>query len=362
MIRPKKNLEGLHRVSNPPENRFNYLRLDKNENIVPLPEDVVSDIQRLITAELISTYPEEIEDLYVKIASWVGLKRENVMLSSGSDAAIKSVFEVFIEEGDEVVLVSPSYAMYYVYCKMFGARLKEVFYDEDLFLDGDKVRRALSGSTKLLCIANPNSPTGTVLPHEDLIKTIEYYKDRDILVLVDEAYYPYYPETIIGLVESLDNLIVTRTFSKACGLASARLGFAASGPRITGLLQKVRPMYEVNAFAVKLGHYILDHADIIDRNLSEMKEGKNYIESAMRDMGFKTFKTYANFLNIEVGSQQTSRTVHELLKEEGILVKGGFKDKCLEKCIRITIGTKDQMKYFVEKFNAVLAKMEVGQR
>jgi histidinol-phosphate aminotransferase len=249
---------------------------------------------------LISSYPE-VYSLYQKISDWTGVDLDQIYISAGSDGAIKALFEVFVGAGDEVITLHPSYAMYYVYSEMFGANLKKIEYEADLTLDHNKITQSITDRTKLICIANPNSPTGTIIKKPDLISIIEYAQEKDVLVLIDEAYYLFNPKTFLSDALSFSNLIVTRSFTKALGLASARLGFAVSNPHIIGCLKQVRPqyglilklnalrphiigclkqvrpLYEVNSFSVLLGKLIIDNEDIVTRNMELFREGKQYL-------------------------------------------------------------------------------------
>ncbi len=281
MIPIKEHLKSLERVQNPAEKRIEFLRLDKNESILGFSPEFMDILRREITPDFVNTYPE-IDSLYDKIAGWVGCHRDNIYITAGSDAAMKSTFEAFVELGDKVALLSPTYAMFYVYTDMFQGELIEIRYKEGLSLSAEDVLRVVERHIpKLICIANPNSPTGTILPQEGLRDIIESAVKGNTIILIDEAYYLYYPKTVIDLINDYPNLIVTRTFSKAMGLASVRLGFAAAHPEIIKCLQKVRPMYETNAFAVKLGEMVLDNLPIVENNLAEFRKGKTFLENEL---------------------------------------------------------------------------------
>lgn len=353
MLPAKKHLKSLERIQNPAETRIKFLRLDKNENILGFPAEFMEVLRREIGPDFVNTYPE-IDPLYEKIARWVGCRRENIYVTAGSDAAIKSTFEVFVEPGDKVALLSPTYAMFYVYTNMFQGQLVEIRYKEGLSLTPEDVLRVMETHTlKLICIANPNSPTGTILPQAGLREIIGAAAKRKTITLLDEAYYLFYPETVIDGINDYPNLIVTRTFSKAMGLASVRLGFAAAHPETINYLQKVRPMYETNAFAVKLGELVLDNLPIVENNLEEFRKGREFLEKELNKMGIPYFQSYTNFLLIDTGSLERAAQIVNALRRRNILIKGGFKDNELKKCLRITIGSVAQMKLFMENFKEV---------
>ncbi len=353
IIPVKEYLKSLKRVKNPPGERTKFLRLDKNENTLGFSPGFMKIVRREITSDFVNTYPE-IEPLYEKIARWAGCRKENIYITAGSDAAIKAAFEIFVEPGDKVALLSPTYAMFHVYSGMSRAHLIEIRYQEGLSLATEDILRVIrEDRPKLICLANPNSPTGTILPPEDLRQVIDAAAKKGTVVLVDEAYYLFYPETVIDLINDCPNLIVTRTFSKAFGLASARLGFAAGHADTINYLHKVRPMYETNAFAVKLAELILDNFHLVEKNLEELRKGKQYLGKELDQSGIPYFKSYANFILIDVGSFKKSVEIGQALYQEKILIKSGFKDDILRNCIRVTIGNVKQMKVFMEKFKQV---------
>jgi histidinol-phosphate aminotransferase len=176
---------------------------------------------------------------------------------------------------------------------------------------------------------------------------------RETIILVDEAYYLFYPETVIDLIDDYPGLIVTRTFSKALGLASVRLGFAAAHSDTIKYLQKVRPMYETNAFAVKLGELVLDNLSVVEKNLAEFRKGKEFLENELDNIGIAHLKSYTNFILIDVGSFERGTRIVDALHKRKILIKGGIKNSALERYIRVTIGSTEQMRLFMKNFKEV---------
>lgn len=357
MILSKKNLKNLVRIEHPTTTRLGFLRLDKNENIIGLGDRFINQVISKIDSDLISSYPE-VYSIYQKISQWLNIEQDMLYVSAGSDGAIKSVFEVFVEDGDEVITIHPTYGMYYVYSEIFGANLKKIEFNDDLSLQPAKITQAITNKTKLICIANPNSPTGTIIEHSDLLKVISLAQEKDILVLIDEAYYLYYPETFIGEVSSFSNLIVTRSFTKAYGLASARLGFAVSNPYIISCLKKVRPIYEVNSFSILLGNLIIDNENIVINNMKHFNEGKKYLLDSLSSIGLNFFKSYANFLLIDMVSREFALSVKEELYKRKILINGGYTTVPLDRCIRVSISEKKHMVTFIENLKDVLKKLQ----
>jgi len=354
----KKAIKNLGRIKNPASTRLGYLRLDKNENVIGFSQEFIEMLKKEINSDFLTAYPE-MDTLYGKVAQWVGCNKENIYISAGSDAAIKSVFEIFVEPSDKVIILSPTYAMFYVYAKMFQADLIEVHHRGDLSVPVEDMIEAIEHvRPKLVCIANPNSPTGTVISQDNLNEIIKVAAKQNSIVLLDEAYYLFYPVSSAGLINNYPQLIITRTFSKAFGLASARLGFACAHKDTIEYLQKVRPMYETNAFAVKFAELILDNYHLVEESVKEVRKAKEYLEGELSRLDIPHFKSHTNFILINVGSFERSIQLGKALYQRKILVKAGFGDGALKNCIRVTIGNIEQMRYFMRNFNEVLASIK----
>ena len=343
----KKHLLKLERTKNTAKSRLGYMRLDKNEDVIGFPEVFIKRIKREINSEFIMAYPE-MAPLYQKIAGWLGLKEENIYITAGSDAGIKAVFEVFVGKGDRVLLLSPTYAMFYVYTRMFRGKLIKIGYRKNLSLSAEKIIEMIKKyKPRLICIANPNSPTGTIIPPGGIRKILKAAFQMRSIVLIDEAYHPFYPISAIGNIARYPNIIITRTFSKAMGLAASRLGFVAGQRGIIKALHKTRPMYETNAFAAKFAEIVIENYGLVRKNLGEVKKAKQYLEKELEKLGVPYFKSYANFVLIDTGSVKKSAALAKALRKKKILVKAGFERKPLKSCIRVTVGNMRQMKLFM---------------
>ncbi|MBL4888497.1 MAG: histidinol-phosphate aminotransferase family protein [Candidatus Lindowbacteria bacterium] len=356
-LKTNPNLKKLHRVENKDVGRLGCLRLDKSENVVLFDKKTVNEIKASITPELISSYPET-WSLYQKMSKWLKRSTDNIYISMGSDGAIKATFEVFVGKGDEVVVLHPTYAMYYVYAEMFGAKVKKVTFTKELDLDPEKIRKAITKKTQLVCIANPNSPTGTLIEKSQLRKIIAHAKKMNAVVLVDEAYFGYCTETFINETKRFSNLIVTRSFTKAYGLGSARLGYAVAHKNIVADLKKVRPIYEVNSFAVLLGEYIIDHPQIFRKTMKLVKEGKKHLEQGLTKMGLDFFSSHGNFVNIKSPSPKHAAYVQDALQKRKILIKSRFgKDTPLANCFRVSLSQKSDMALFLKNLKSVIGSV-----
>jgi histidinol-phosphate aminotransferase len=340
MIKIKERIRKLNRFPRVNESRIGYVRADKNEGMLDWDKKALSCIYSSIRPEEFSMYPEPCR-LYKKLSGYLGVPEERILLTNGSDGGIKSAFEVFVEPGDSVVVLDPTYAMYDIYIKIFGARKIGVGFKNDFSVDKKKLTVSVSKRTKLIALANPNSPTGTVLELDFLREIIRKANRLGIAVLIDEAYFHFYPHTVLKLTQRFDNLIVLRTFSKALGAASIRLGYAVSHPDTIEAFFKVRPMYEAHTFALKVAEYILDHPKHIQNYVKVESEGKKYLAAGLKRMGLEIIKGHANFVLAKVYGKR--KDVYAYLKSKGVLIYLPSEDSFLRDYLRITTGPKEKM-------------------
>jgi histidinol-phosphate aminotransferase len=305
------------------------LWLDKNENLDPelmaLTHEVLSSIPR----EVLATYPEAGE-LYRKLAHWVGVSPESLLLTPGSDGAIRLAFEAVVEPGDEVVHTVPTFAMYPVYCQMFGARVREIHYTQSAqgpMLDTARIIDAVQAlKPKLVCLPNPDSPTGTIVTPEVMREILRACEAAGTLLLVDEAYHPFHESSVTSWTQSSPNLVVARTFAKAWGVAGLRIGYAVADPQTIALLHKLRPMYESSTLAIEFMCRMLDHIPAMMQSVARIKDGKSQLESRMRSLGFGVLKTTGDFMHVAFGDRGPA--VHAALAGK-VLYRAVFDHPCL---------------------------------
>lgn len=346
MIKIKERIRKLDRFPRATETRLGYIRSDKNESMFLWNKKILTRICNSIKPEEFSMYPEAAR-LYEKLSEHLGVEQDCLLFTNGSDGGIKSAFEVLVDPGDAVAVLDPTYAMYDVYVEMFGAKKIGIGFTEDFRMDEEKLLGAISPKTRLIALANPNSPTGTVIEPDFLRELIKRAERQGIAVLIDEAYFYFYSHTVIGCIKNFDNLIVLRTFSKAMGAASMRLGYVAANPDIIKAFFKVRPMYEAHTLALKMAEYIIDHPERIRAYVRYESEGKKYLTAGLRDIGLEVFSGKANFVLVKAGGKREQ--IYDYLKTNGILVYLPSKNTFLSDYFRVTTGPKKSMEIVLEK-------------
>lgn len=355
MIEPKENIKKILRTPSDCMDRVgSVVRLDKNERTTPFLKKHFKEMLNSISAEEITAYPE-LEPFYTKLAKWLKVSRDQVLVTCGSDTGIRAVYEVYVDKGDEVLIFPPTYAMYSVYCDMFGGVKREVFYRDDLSLSMDEALSVINQKIKLIVIANPNH-TGTPLPPEDILRILKVAKENESLVLVDEAYYHFYKLTALPYIEEFQNLIVVRTFSKAFGIAGLRIGYLVSNKDIISQLYKVKLTHEITSVSAKMGEYLISHLEIMEDYVSDVNKGKEYLSEEFAKLGITSPKSHTNFLFAKLPRQVNAEFMVKLLRERRFSISGPFSTVPLKGFIRITVGPVKQMQDFMSVFKSVYDK------
>jgi len=348
MVKEKAHLREINRTSSDTRSRADYLRLDMNESVEGLPEAFINEVMSEAGVGLVARYPEY-APLSRKIAEHNGIKPENVCISNGSCGAIKYIYDAYISPGDEVLVTDPSYAMYPVYCGIYDAKVVSVAYNDDMSFPFEEFIGRIEPGLRMAVVVNPNNPTGSVLSNERVIEIIERSAATDVLLIIDEAYYYYYPETFIRYVMKKDNLIVLRTFSKLCGMAGARIGYAAASKDIVRSMIKVKPTWDVSGLSVNMAFKLLDNESIIADTIGNYRKGREYIENALKKDGIEYVGGHGNFILIKCGEKVYDLV--NILEKDRILVKGGFSQGYLRDYLRVTIGGERSMQKFYESFS-----------
>lgn len=347
MTKIKEHLLDLERTGPREMSRLGCLRLDMNENPCGLPPDFVKNVLKEISPGFISAYPQYL-GLIKAIARHDKVSADNIILANGSDSAIKYIFDAYVSAKDKVLLTDPTFAMYPVYCSMFAAEPVTVKYNADLSFPFEGFMDRLNRGVKLAVIVNPNNPCGSALSREKIARILKKAQENDALVVIDEAYFYYYPDSVIDEIRDFDNLIVLRTFSKLCGMAGLRLGYAAASSRVIGSLVKVKPTFDVNAVAALFARRLLENPGIIRDMVKLAEEGKNYLSGALGREGIEHRAGLANFVLIKCPGR-----VHQILEElskNKILAAGPFGQDFLRDYIRVTVADKSTMQRFWADF------------
>ncbi len=309
------------------------LRLDTNTNVLgpnPAAAAALADLAGLDFNQYPDTYSRPLRR---KLAECHGLSEGNFVTGSGSDEIIDILFKTFTDKGDLAVMPYPSYSIYDYFSELHGGVPVKVDLDDDFQLD---VEAMLDPAAAIIMIPSPNNPTGNSFRREDLLRIIE---DSDCPVVIDEAYGEYCGPSFIPLVEEHDNLIVTRTFSKAYAMAGLRVGYCACGAAAAEMMTCIRIPYSLNMLSERAAVAALEDQDFIRRTVEMTERNRPKLADGLEGMGFHCFPSDANF--ILARSPVDHRSLVEGLKERGILVRDFGHRRRLEGCVRFTVGTEE---------------------
>jgi histidinol-phosphate aminotransferase len=333
-------VDNIFRVRGPFKTRLNKLRLDKNERVSNFERKFLNRTLKKIKPEHLIAYPET-EPLYDLLAKKLNVSRKSLVITAGADSALRSCFDLCVKPGDKVVTLSPTFAMVDIYVKFSQARQIKIKYNSNLKLDFKKLINSINSKVSLVVFANPNSPTGTILNHKQIIDILTKAYTKGVMVLIDEAYFGFSKYTALPLLKRFSNLIIARTFSKSFGLAGCRAGYLISQPKIASRLYRLRPMYEVNSIAILMVTALLKNEKFVRKYLNETNLGKKYLISKLKSLKINYLETHANFLHIDFGRKK--KIFVKLFSKNNILIKGGPGVKGYDSYLRITLGPKKYM-------------------
>ncbi len=341
-----RNLPTYH----PPLGGREGLRLDFNENTVGCSPAVLAQL-RALTPEDIAKYPAR-EPVEAVVASYLGVDPSELLLTNGVDEAIHLLCETFLEPGDEVLIVVPTFAMYEISAAATGAKVNPVPAGKDFAFPTNDLLARLTPRTRMIAVANPNNPTGAVAKPEDLIEIVQ--RAPQAAILIDEAYFEFYGRTLLRQWRSLPNLFVARTFSKAYGMAGLRVGVLAGQESHMAMVRKVSSPYNLNAVALKCLPTALSDSNYVEQYVSEVRAGRERLEQEYRALGIHYWPSQANFVLARIGNPKgapfkpafglsgTAAAVFvPSMRKRGILVRDRSRDYGCEGCVRITLGTTE---------------------
>jgi histidinol-phosphate aminotransferase len=245
----------------------------------------------------------------------------------------------FLEAGDEALIATPTFFMYDVSAKMMTPNLIKVQADETFAFPFEPFLAAITPRTRLIIVASPNNPTGTVVSRQHLLAICEAAPQA--VVMVDEAYFHFHGETTLGDVPTIPNLIVARTFSKAYGLANLRAGMIAGPAELIGYVKKVCSPYNMNGVALACIPVALADQSYLDWYTREVHAGRERVCATLDELGVLFWPSAANFVLMNIGPKH--QELCDAMRAHGVLLRDRSSDPGCDGCVRITIGVEDQV-------------------
>ncbi|HEY6956749.1 MAG TPA: histidinol-phosphate transaminase [Flavisolibacter sp.] len=292
-------------------------------------------------------YPDPLQwELKKKISTIKNVAPENILLGNGSDECIDLLIRAFCDpQRDNIIICPPTYGMYEVYANINDVQVKEVPLHSNFQLDLEGLENAIDENTKLVFFCSPNNPTGNSMDHEDIEMVLNNF---DGIVVIDEAYINYSrSRSFVAELKNYPNLVVMQTFSKAWGLAALRLGMNFASTEIIGVLNKIKPPYNINQATQELALKALDHVEDVNTMIKDtVRERETLVKNLVQlSLVQKVYPSDANFV---LAKMEGATSIYNYLKEKGIIVRNRSNVMLCEDCLRITVGTPGENEQLID--------------
>src|ERR1022692_2743088 len=354
MLRPRASIAGLSPYHSPILSRAG-LSLDLNESMAGCSPRVLQRLHTLSAAD-VSLYPQrEIGERL--IANFLRITPDQVLLTNGIDEALWLLFATYLSPGDELLIADPTFVMYPMLGHALGAQVMRAQSGEDLTLPVTDLLARISARTRVIAIANPNNPTGLATSRAELLRIAEGAPDE--AVRIDEAYFEFCGgaltcRTLIPDLERHSNLFVARTFSKAYGLAGLRLGVLIGAPGQIDYLRRLSLPFNVNAMALACLEEALADRSFVSEHVAQVKRGRDRLAQLFTELSLRFWPSHTNFVLVRVGAP--AKTFVEAMQRHGILVRDSSANPGCEGCVRITVGTPQQMDGVLQAIREAIAE------
>jgi len=347
VLEPREAVLRMAPYSPPTGGRADKLRLDFNENTVGASPRVIEFLKQHLSEAQLAVYPEY-SDAKRDLAAYFAVDPEDFILTNGTDEAIQVLINTYLDDDDEVITLTPSYAMYRFYAEVAGASLREIPYRPGtLNFPLEELLKAITPATRAVLIANPNNPTGTGTTRAGLEQILQ--KAEGAAVLVDEAYYEFCGVTMLPLLNDYPNLFVSRTFSKVFGMAAMRIGCLFSQSGNVEFLHKAQSPYSVNTVAALAARAAVQDTEYIRKYVTEVLAARELLYVGLEELKIPYFTSQANFVLFQAGDRAIS--IRDGLRRRGVLVR----DRSYEiaGCVRVTVGTREQVRRFLSELQQI---------
>ena len=319
-----KWIKDINRIFIPRPTKEQNKRFDMAERIFNFPETLYNEFLKTLKQEDFIAYPSyaEYDSLKDKISKYNKVNASNIFLSTGSGACIKALLEVTMNPGYNIVSPTPSYPMYGIYGRIFGGEHIAVPYSYYATFSLRDLMAAVNEKTRLVIISNPFSPIGDYKNIDQLREVCEYLKERNILFLIDEAYVDFGPGTVLPLIHEYDNVIISRTFSKAFGAAGIRVGYLLGNSELIKLITKVQLTYPLSPTSVKFASFLLDNIKEVENYVEDSKRDRDELCGLLNNKGYDVIRSHTNSIHFHERHGDNSKTI-KILSSKGLAFKSG---------------------------------------
>lgn len=330
-------------------NEDNIIKLNTNENPYPPSPKVLQAIEGEVQSDL-RLYPSPtMEDLRQTIASYYNVNKEEVFIGNGSDEVLAFSFMAFFEPNKRIRFPKITYSFYPVYANLFNIDYEEVELNSDFTINSEQFFNSEGG----VIFPNPNAPTSLYLSIEEIEKIVQNNKDH--VVIVDEAYIDFAPESAVSLVHNYDNLLIIQTMSKSRALAGLRVGFAIGNSELIEALIRMKDSfnsYPVDRLALSGAKAAIEDKTYFNRSIEKIIRTRTWVIDELNNLGFSVLPSATNFVFASHPSYD-AETLYKQLREQRILIRY-FATKPIDQFVRITIGTDEDMKKLLTTIKQLL--------
>lgn len=352
MLKPREAISSLIEYC-PPLGARDGLRLDFNENTAGCSPRVLECL-RTLDAEMLTRYPQR--DSGERIAAeHLNVSRDELLLTNGTDEAIHLICHAYLQPGDEAIVVVPTFAMFEIYAAATGARVISIPAGAEFRFPTESVLAHINSRTRLIAVANPNNPTGALAPLRDLARLAK--SAPQTALLVDEAYFEFCGESMIRQWREFPNIFVSRTLSKAYGLAGLRVGILMGNEDQMRVLQRATSPYNLNSVALACLPAALADREFVQDYVSHAIEGRCELEAELADWSVHYWPSRANFVLFRMG--ELCKPFVSDLRSRGILVRDRSSDYGCAGCVRITVGQREHNQRLFAALREVFTKLGV---
>lgn len=323
------------------------IKLDANENPYGVPEFVLKELS---VARYLNIYPDPAQKvLRESISGYAGCKPEQIVAGAGADELIDLLCRSFLEPGDRVLTFEPTFSYYGHVVELNGGILDRAQRTEDFGIDIKRLADVNLDRVKMVFLCSPNNPTGNLLEKE----VLEFFLEKELIVVVDEAYYEFSNQTYADWIHNYKNLVVLRTFSKCFALAGLRVGYGIMSEIIADALMKIKPPYSVTVASEQALKVCLGNLNYFQEQVQEMiHTRKKAIDRMNAWKQVKVFPSNSNFILVRLLTKSAAE-VRESLEKKGVLVRY-YKSARIKDCLRLSIGTPEQMEKLLDELELQL--------
>lgn len=336
-------------------NKKNYLLIDRQE-LRFNPTD--ANKKKLSFSRLDLNHYPQISKFYDFLSKFLKINKKKILITEGCTGGIKQIIESFAERGSNIVTAYPTFILYDIFAKLYNVTLKKVNYQKDLRLTVKSYLDQIDKKTSVVFLTNPGAPNDFVFKKNEIEEILNFCKKRNIIVALDDAYYPYYNLDLTSLINKYNNFIILRTLSKYYGLASLRVGFIISNFEKINYLSKFRGGYEINTPTMEIAKKILVNTNFFKKKKKELDKSKNFLIKEFKNHNIKV-KSFgnSNYLCVSALNNKNVQKIVKIFSKKKVIVKYNL-PKPYEDCILFTLSNLKEAKKILNIFNKEYKKLK----